>query len=49
MFSKSFTHFSGIASMDPNRGLIKKMTDAPDKAKPLASKGYNRGGVIASN
>jgi|TARA_B110001450_G_C17368715_1_gene378731 hypothetical protein len=29
--------------MDPNRGLIKKMTDAPDKPKPLASKGQVRG------
>lgn len=43
LFSKSYTHFSGIAAMDPNRGLIKKMTEAPDKAKPLAAKGYNRG------
>jgi hypothetical protein len=44
LFSKSFAQFSGIASMDPNRGLIKKSLEAPDKAKPLANKGVNRGG-----
>ena len=28
--------------MDPNRGIIKKMIDSPDKAVPLANKGTLR-------